>query len=83
MDIKHGQSEIEDHLPALEAQFTGDPVDFVMPLGDNWLSAWDWARRLERDHGIDHQAALRVAYARYFAEANDHWTTRLARVWED
>jgi hypothetical protein len=63
-------SEIEDHLPALEANFTGKEVDFVIPLGDNWLYAWEWAKMLERDHGIDHQAALRVAHDRYFKGRN-------------
>lgn len=58
--------EIEGHLPALERQFTDRDVDFIVPLGDNWLAAWEWASDLEREHGIDHQRALRVAYGHFF-----------------
>lgn len=54
-------------LISLETLFTGNDVDFVMPLGDNWLITWNWAEKLEQEHGINHQDALRAAYARYFA----------------
>lgn len=55
-------------LPSLERQFTGHDVDFVIPLGDNWLAAWNWALRLEREQGVDHQAALRVVHAKHFVD---------------
>lgn len=58
-------------LPKLENQFSDKPVAYVIPLGDNWLAAWNWARSLERDEGIDHQHALRVARDRYFVRADD------------
>lgn len=56
----------EEHLRLLETRFTDDPVDFVIPLGDNWLSTWEWAKMLEREYGVDHQEALRVARDRFF-----------------
>jgi hypothetical protein len=59
---------IESNLQHLQLRFTDDPVDYVIPLGDNWLTTWEWAMELERYQGIDHQEAIRVARDRYFKE---------------
>jgi hypothetical protein len=54
-------------LPDLERRFHDDDTSYVMPLGDNWLHAWEWAKQCEREHGLDHQACLRAAHDQFFA----------------
>jgi hypothetical protein len=61
----------EEHLRLLEQRFTDDPVDFVIPLGDNWLSTWEWAKMLEREYGVDHQEAIRAAHDRFFVSRHE------------
>jgi hypothetical protein len=55
------QEVILAHLPELEGQFVNNGVDWMIPLGDNWLAVWSWAGRLHRDHDIATRVAVRVA----------------------
>jgi hypothetical protein len=51
---------IHRRLPELIAELVPDEFEWG-PIGDNTLAAWNWAMQLEREDGIDHQVALRVA----------------------
>ena len=53
---------IREHLPELVAQLSPEEWEWSA-IGDNTLVAWNWATSLERDHGVDHQEALRVVRA--------------------
>lgn len=49
---------LHDLKPLLIRELAPEPWEWTA-IGDNTLAAWDWARKVERDYGIDHQEALR------------------------
>jgi hypothetical protein len=55
------QQVILDHLPQLEAAFVNNAADWVIPLGDNWMTVWNWAVRLQKSYDIDARISVRVA----------------------
>lgn len=54
---------IREALPTLAREVEGRPAWEWEVIGDNNFAAWNWAEALEREHGVDRQHALRVAFA--------------------
>jgi hypothetical protein len=54
-----------DLLPLLEKELSPNEWEWS-PIGDNTLAMWNWAKKLELDHGINHQVALRIAKDEFF-----------------
>lgn len=60
---------LQDLAPLLERELAPEPWEWGA-IGDNTLAAWNWAKKLERDYGVDHQAALRFVKRNYVPDAD-------------
>lgn len=52
------EQRLQDLLPLLERELSPEAFEWG-PIGDNTLAACNWARKLEREYGIDHLVAMR------------------------